>query len=156
MAQAQTAFDALEQLARELDIGMVSGPLQPPQNGHLFLGDRSLAELILPIWGAPQVAILIAPGGENRAHLLSGRAVLGGDALARLEAAAQQSSGHVYRGRLAQLTPETWLQHYRDASRAAIEGMPSTSEFDWRDNLENAEIAALDTSPTVAAARAAG
>jgi hypothetical protein len=155
MAQAQTAFDALEQLARELDIGMVSGPLQPPQNGRLFLGDRSLADLLLPIWSDRLVAILIASGGQSHAHVRSGRASLGDDALARLETAAQQSSGHVYRGRLAQLTPETWLQRFGN-SNPSDERLPSTSQYGWSDNLDNAETAALGTSPTLAAARATG
>jgi len=156
MARTQTTFEELEELARDLDIGFVGGPLQPPQAGHLYLGDRSLAEIVLPTWADQPVALAIAAGGPADEHVLAGTATLDADALARLERAIQAAGGHVYQGRLSQLTPAEWLQRHGGPANMQTERAPSSAAYGWHDNLANAETAALDTGPVIAAARAAG
>ncbi|HJZ50089.1 MAG TPA: hypothetical protein VKE41_23110, partial [Roseiflexaceae bacterium] len=100
MAHTQTRFEALEQLARDLDIGLVSGPLQPPEAGQLYLGNRSLAEILLPTWANRQVALAVAAGAPGREQVLAGTATLNADGLARLERAVHAAGGHVYEGML--------------------------------------------------------
>ncbi len=156
MARTQTTFEALEQLARDLHIGLVSGPLQPPEAGRLYLGNRSLAEIVLSTWADQPVALAIAAGGPTREQVLTGTATLDADGLARLERAVHAAGGHVYQGRLAQLTPAEWLQRYGGPASMQSERAPSSATYGWHDNLANAEIASLDTGPVLAAARAAG
>ena len=159
MKRTQTPFEALEQLASDLDIGFISGALQPPDAGRLILGERSLAEILLPVWSAGTAAIAVAAGGPPHEHVSIGRSALNADALARLEAAAQAAGGHVYQGRIAQLTPADWLERHGDAVSSRGEGAPSTNARGWRDDMPNAEItslASLETSPLLAAAQAAG
>jgi hypothetical protein len=156
MARTQTAFEALEQLARDLDIGLVSGPLQPPESGQLFLGDRSLAEILLTTWADQPIALAIAAGGPSYEQVVDGTASLDADALGRLEHAVHAAGGHVYQGRLAQYTPAEWLQRYGGPVNLQSERAPSSATYGWHDNLANAEIASLDTGPVLAAARAAG
>ena len=156
MARTQTTFEALEQLARDMDIGFVSGPLQPPQAGRLYLGERSLGEIVLPTWAEQPIALAIAAGGPNDGHVLTGTASLDAEGLARLEQAVHAAGGHVYQGRLAQLTPADWLQRHGGPASMQAERAPSSASYGWHDNLANAEIAALDTGPVIAAARAAG
>jgi hypothetical protein len=156
MARTQTTFEALEQLARDLDIGLIRGPLQPPQAGQLFLGNRSLAEIVLSTWADRPVALAIAAGGPTHEQVVARTATLGADALARLERTIHAAGGHVYQGRLAQLTPAEWLQRHGGPASMQSERAPSSATYGWHDNLANAEIAALDTGPVLAAARAAG
>ena len=156
MARTQTTFEALEELARDLDIGLVSGPLQPPEAGRLYLGNRSLAEIVLSTWADQPIALAIASGGPSYEQVLAGTAALDADALARLERAIHAAGGHVYQGRLAQLTPAEWLQRYGGPESMQSERAPSSATYGWHDNLANAEIASLETGPVLAAARAAG
>jgi hypothetical protein len=156
MAHTHTTFEALEQLARDLHIGLVSGPLQPPEAGRLFLGNRSLAEIVLSTWADQPIALAIAAGGTSHEQVLAGTATLDTEALARLEGAVHAAGGHVYQGRLAQLTPAEWLQRYGGPANMQSERAPSSTKYGWHDNLANAEIASLDTGPVLAAARAAG
>jgi hypothetical protein len=156
MARTQTTFEALEELARDLDIGLVSGPLQPPEAGRLYLGRRSLAEIVLSTWADQPIALAIAAGGPTDEQVLTGTTTLDADALARLERAIHAAGGHVYQGRLAQLTPAKWLQRQGGPASMQSERAPSSAAYGWHDNLANAEIATLDTGPVLAAARAAG
>jgi hypothetical protein len=155
MARTQTTFDALGQLARDLGIRMISGALQPPDGGRLYLGGRSLSEILLPDWAGRPVALAVIAGGPPHEHAGAGTALLGREALARLTAAVSEASGHVYYGRLSELRPADWLRrHGKDTSQAVQ--ATSATQMGWRDNLENAETAGLGTGPTLEAARAAG
>lgn len=155
MARTETAFDALLRLARDLDIGFVSGPLQPPEAGRMFLGSRSLAEILLPEWHDRRVALAIVPGGPGAERVSIGKAPLGADGAARLVQAVEDAGGHVYQGRLAWLTPEDWLRlHGPGGPDEAPYQLPSQGT--WQDNPATAEIASLDVSPLMNAARAAG
>lgn len=156
MARTQTSFDALESLARDLGIGLISGQLQPPDAGRLYLGNRSLADIIAPTWGDRRVALVVAAGGPSADHVRAGTGTLHSDDLDRLEQAAHAAGGHVYQGQLAVLTPRDWLERYGNTSSVRPELAPSSAQYGWDDNLSNAETATLDTSPELAAARAAG
>jgi hypothetical protein len=156
MARTETTFDALLRLARDLDIGFFSGPLQPPDAGRLFLNDRSLAELLLPEWGDRLVALAILPGGPGVERMSVGTTLLGNDGADRMVEAVEGAGGHVYQGRLALLTPEDWLR-LRGSAPA-----PNDAPYDlpgpgtWTGNPTNAHIASLDTGELMNAARAAG
>jgi hypothetical protein len=155
MARTETVFDALQKLARDLEIGFVSGPLQPPQGGRLFLGSRSLAEILLPAWADRRVAIGIVAGGPGSEHASIGKAQLGADAVMRLIEGVEAAGGHVYQGRLALLGPEDWLRtHGPGSPNDAPYSLPSQGT--WNDNPTTAEIAGLDASPLMNEARAAG
>src|SRR5690348_9560326 len=156
MARTQTAFGALETLARDLGIGLISGALQPPDGGRLYLGNRSLADIIGPTWGDRPVALVVAAGGTSAEHVRVGTRTLHPDDLDRLQQAAHVAGGHVYQGQLAVLTPRDWLERHGNASGMHPELAPSSAQYGWDDNLSNAETAALDTGPELAAARAAG
>lgn len=155
MARTQTTFDALGQLARDLGIRMISGALQPPDGGQLYLGGRSLAEILLPDWAGRPVALAVIAGGPPHEQAGGGTALLGREALARLTAAVSDAGGHVYYGRLSELRPADWLRRHGQGDRQT-EQVATASRHGWRDNLENAETAALGTGPTLDAARAAG
>jgi hypothetical protein len=148
-------FEALEQLARDLDIGFISGPLQPPEAGQLYLGSRSLAEILLSTWANRPVALAVAAGAPTYEQVLTGTAMLNADALARLERAVHEAGGHVYQGELAQLTPAEWLQLHARSTSVQSERAPS-NPYDSHDNLANAPIASPVTQSTLAAASAAG
>ena len=155
MARTETAFDALFKLARDLDIGFVSGPLQPPEAGRMFLGGRSLAEILLPAWAGRRVALGIVAGGPGAERVSIGKGLLGADGAARLVDAVEDAGGHVYQGRLAHLTPEDWLRiHGPGSLNDAPYQLPSQGT--WQDNPATAEIASLDVSPLMNEARAAG
>jgi hypothetical protein len=156
MAQPETTFDALLGLARDLDIGFVSGPLQPPEAGRLWIGKRSLAEILLPTWADRDVAIAIIAGGPGTERLLSGSSNLDAERLARLEQGAVAAGGHIYQGRLALLTPADWLRLQGETAQQALEMQPPPRPDGWQDNPATAVIASLDADPVYEAARAAG
>jgi hypothetical protein len=157
MPRSETAFDALFRLARDLDIGFVSGPLQPPDAGRLILEGRSLAEILLPEWSGRRVALAIVPGGPGSGHVSLGTALLGAEAVARLVEATEDTGGHVYQGRLALLTPTDWLRTHEPSQREDEAPGALRDRGAWpTDNPATAEIASLDTGPLMAAARAAG
>jgi hypothetical protein len=148
-------FDALEELARDLDIGLVSGALQPPEAGQFYLGRRNLAEILLSTWANRPVALAVMAGAPADEQSSAGTATLNADGLARLERAVQEAGGHVYVGTLAQLTPAEWLQ--RQAGSTSIESQRALSNpYDSHDTLANAAIAPPDTQSTLDAAYAAG
>ena len=156
MAQPETSFDALRATARDLDIGFISGPLQPPEAGRLWIGHQTLAELLLPGWADRNVALAIIAGGPGTGRILSGSARLDLQRLARLEQAATTAGGHVYQGRLALLTPADWLRLHGQTAQQARQAEPPPRPGEWQDNPATAVIASLDTDPVYEAARAAG
>jgi hypothetical protein len=156
MSERETNYDALLEVARDLKLGFISGPLQPPEAGRLWLGNESLADILLPAWSDRRVAIAVMPGGPGRERVFAGSAVLSSSDLARLEQAAASAGGHVYQGRLALLTPADWLRlHGGDPQRAAS-AEPPPRPAGWQDNPATAQVASLDTGPVYEAARAAG
>jgi hypothetical protein len=156
MAQTQTTFDALMRLARDLDIGFISGPLQPPVGGRLYLGDRSLADILLPSLADQLVAIGILAGGPGVEYVLLGKTALSADAAARLVDAVEEAGGHLYQGRLAQLTPEEWLRRHGNAPAPHDAPYDLPGPGTWNDNRENAQIAGMGAGELMDAARAAG
>jgi hypothetical protein len=156
MAEPETIFDALFDTARDLGIGFVSGPLQPPEAGQIWLGKHNLADFLLSRWADRSAAIAIARGGPGDKRLLTGTAVLDDAGLARLEQAAATAGGHVYRGRLALLTPADWLRLHGTTAAQALDAERPPRPSGWQDNPTAAHIAALDTDPVYEAARAAG
>jgi hypothetical protein len=156
MAHPGTIFDALFDTARDLGITFISGPLQPPQAGRLWLDDRSLEDILLPTWQDRTVAMAIIAGGPGVKRVLSGNATLDAAGLVRLEQAAAAAGGHVYSGRLARLTPADWLRLHGETPEQARAHEPPPLPGGWQDNPTTAEIAALDADPVYEAALAAG
>jgi hypothetical protein len=156
MARTETTFDMLVQVARDLDIGFISGSLQPPEAGQIYLGRQTLAEILLPEWADRPLAVGIIAGGPGRERVLTGKSMLNAERLARLEQAVSVAGGQIYQGRLAQLTPADWLRLHGDTAKDVLSEEPPARPGGWQDDPTTAEIAALDTDPVYEAARAAG
>jgi hypothetical protein len=156
MAQTQTTFDALMRLAHDLDIGFISGPLQPPAGGRLFLGARSLADLLLPSLANQLVAIGILAGGPGAERVSLGKTALSADSAARLVDAVEEAGGHLYQGRLALLTPEEWLRRRGNAPAPHDAPYDLPGPGTWSDNRENAQLAGMGAGELMDTARAAG
>ena len=156
MARTETTFDMLMQVARDLDIGFISGPIQPPEAGRIYLGHQTLAEILLPEWADRLLVVGIIAGGPGRKLVFIGKSTLDVDRLARLEQAVSVAGGYMYQGRLAELTPADWLRLHGDTAKDALSQEPPARPGGWQDDPTTAEIAALDTDPLYEAARAAG
>lgn len=156
MAQPQTQFDALARAAHDLGITFIGGALQPPDGGRLYLGRRSLAELLLPAFEGRPIALALASGGPPSEQFFAGNALLDAAGLARLNQAAQAAGGHVYQGQLARLGPAEWLRLRPDRADPANRPAGQSTEYAWGDDLSNAATAGMGVGELVGAARAAG
>lgn len=146
MTQTHTSFDALLTTARDLAITVVTGQLGPPVAGRMWIGTHTLDTLLCPDQAARQVALLIAPGGPGWTHIRTGRRTLTAEDRIRLARDAAAAGGSVYEGRLAVLTPATWLTRHdgvpRDADPAT--SLPAATAAGWPANCGNDRVLFLD------------
>jgi len=146
MSKSATSFDALLTTARDLAITVVTGQLGPPMAGRMWIGGHSLDAILCPDQSERQVAILIAPGGPGATHIRTGQHTLNAADLIRLAKDAAAAGGSVHQGRLAVLTPATWLKRHDGARHGA--GAQATHDAataaGWPANCGNDPVLFLD------------
>jgi hypothetical protein len=146
MTEQHTGFDILLETARDLAITVVSGKLWPPLDGRMWIGARSLDEILCPNHSERQVAIVIAPGGPGSTHIHAGQGSLYARDLNRLAQEATTVGGSFSHGWLAVLTPEMWLQRHDNpphgaGTRATLDAATATG---WPASFGDGPVLFLD------------
>lgn len=149
MAEERTIFDELLDLALDLDVTIVSGPLAPPYEGQMWVGDRVLADILESQPRGQPVAIAIMPGGPGREYIQAGRTTLDADGLARLTQVVGDAGGHVYQGLLDSYTPEEWIQrHGGPFQLGESQSLLETARgFGWPATFDDTRVLFLDDKP---------
>ena len=149
MASTQTPFDLLLKTARDLDITIVTGRLWTPRAGHFWIGDQSLAEVLLPHVDSDTVALAVVPGGPGWEHIHPGKGRLDAHQLARLTQVVTEAGGHVYQGKLEELTPKGWIERHGGGQQAveAESVLDAARAVGWPANLDDYSVLFLDDKP---------
>jgi hypothetical protein len=149
MTQRQPIFDTLLDMALDMDITIVSGPLAPPYEGQMWIGDRVLTDILEVRRPGPPVAIAIVPGGPGSEYIQAGRGTLDVEGLARLARKTGDAGGHVYQGMLNSYTPEEWIERHGgqqqvSESQSVLEAARSLG---WPATFDDDRVLFLDDKP---------
>lgn len=156
MERTQTPFDLLHSVAREVGAMIVAGALAPPMDGRMWIGKQSLEELLLPDGAPRMVMLLLLPGGPPERHATRGHGFLSDEGQRRLSEVATAAGARVLRGRLALLTPETWLDRGQGASVDGPVEEPYGTAANPRPHPDNVQGRGVDHDPVIEHARAHG